>query len=65
MREHRGRRAYRAGHYEWDLTVKAGSMTLKSQKLKGALSRSETVDGWGLWTFSWWKIIVFGNGVSG
>ena len=30
------RRAYRAGHYERNLTVKAGTMTLKVPKLKGA-----------------------------
>ena len=31
------RKAYRVGHYERDLTVKAGTVTLKVPKLKGAL----------------------------
>ena len=31
------RKAYRAGHYERDLTVKAGKMSLKVPKLKGAV----------------------------
>lgn len=32
-----GRKAYRADHYERGLTVKAGSMTVRVPKLKGAL----------------------------
>ena len=38
------RRAYRAGHYERDLTVKAGTVTLKVPKLKGALFESAVID---------------------
>ena len=38
------RRAYRAGHYERNLTVKAGTMTLKVPKLKGALFESAVID---------------------
>ena len=34
------RKAYRAGHYERNLTVKAGTMTLRVPKLKGALFES-------------------------
>ena len=37
-------RAYRAGHYERNLTVKAGTMTLKVPKLKGALFESAVID---------------------
>ena len=37
------RRAYRAGHYERDLTVKAGTVTLKVPKLKGALFESAVI----------------------
>ena len=33
------RKAYRAGHYERDLTVKAPTMSVKVPKLKGALAR--------------------------
>ena len=36
------RKAYRVGHYERDLTVKAGTVTLKVPKLKGALFESAT-----------------------
>ena len=32
-----GRKAYRAGHYERDPSVKAGRMSLKVPKLKGAI----------------------------
>ena len=39
-----GRRAYRAGHYERNLTVKAGTMTLRVPKLKGALFESAVID---------------------
>ena len=39
-----GRKAYRAGHYERRLTVKAGTMTLKVPKLKGALFESAVID---------------------
>ena len=35
-----GRKAYRAGHYERDLTVKAGKMAVRVPKLKGALFES-------------------------
>ena len=38
------RKAYRAGHYERDLTVKAGTMTLRVPKLKGALFESAVID---------------------
>ena len=38
------RRAYRAGHYERNLTVKAGTMTLRVPKLKGALFESAVID---------------------
>ena len=38
------RRAYRAGHYERDLTVKAGTMTPGVPKLKGALFESAVID---------------------
>ena len=38
------RRAYRAGHYERNLTVKAGTMTLKVPKLKGALFESAVIE---------------------
>jgi hypothetical protein len=38
-----GRRAYRAGHYERDLTVKAGKMAVRVPKLKGALFESAVI----------------------
>ena len=38
------RKAYRAGHYERCLTVKAGTMTLRVPKLKGALFESAVID---------------------
>ncbi|MDB6567799.1 transposase, partial [Bifidobacterium longum] len=38
------RKAYRVGHYERDLTVKAGTVTLKVPKLKGALFESAVID---------------------
>ena len=38
------RKAYRAGHYERNLTVKAGTMTLRVPKLKGALFESAVID---------------------
>ena len=38
------RKAYRAGHYERDLTVKAGTVTLKVPKLKGALFESAVIE---------------------
>ena len=38
------RKAYRAGHYERDLTVKAGKMTLKVPKLKGAVFESAVIE---------------------
>ena len=38
------RKAYRAGHYERDLTVKAGKMSLKVPKLKGALFESAVIE---------------------
>ena len=39
-----GRRAYRAGHYERNLTVKAGTMTLGVPKLKGAVFESAVIE---------------------
>lgn len=39
-----GRRAYRAGHYERNLTVKAGTMTLRVPKLKGAVFESAVIE---------------------
>ena len=43
--ERRGeRQAYRAGHYERDLTVKAGKMSLKVPKLKGAVFESAVIE---------------------
>lgn len=39
-----GRKAYRAGHYERDLTVKAGRMSLKVPKLKGAVFESAVIE---------------------
>ena len=39
-----GRKAYRAGHYERDLTVKAGKMSLKVPKLKGAVFESAVIE---------------------
>ena len=38
------RKAYRAGHYERDLTVKAGRMSLKVPKLKGAVFESAVIE---------------------
>ena len=38
------RKAYRAGHYERDLTVKAGKMSLKMPKLKGAVFSSAVIE---------------------
>ena len=38
------RKAYRAGHYERDLTVKAGKMSLKAPKLKGAVFESAVIE---------------------
>ena len=38
------RKAYRAGHYERNLTVKAGTMTLRVPKLKGALFESAVIE---------------------
>ena len=38
------RKAYRVGHYERDLTVKAGIVTLKVPKLKGALFESAVIE---------------------
>ena len=38
------RKAYRAGHYERDLTVKAGKMSLKVPKLKGAVFESAVIE---------------------
>ena len=38
------RRAYRAGRYERDLTVKAGRMSLKVPKLKGAVFESAVIE---------------------
>ena len=40
----RERKAYRAGHYERDLTVKAGKMSLKVPKLKGAVFESAVIE---------------------
>lgn len=38
------RKAYRAGHYGRDLTVKAGKMSLKVPKLKGAVFESAVIE---------------------
>ena len=38
------RKAYRAGHYERDLTVKAGKMSRKVPKLKGAVFESAVIE---------------------
>lgn len=38
------RKAYRAGHYERDLTVKAGKMSLRVPKLKGAVFESAVIE---------------------
>ncbi len=38
------RKAYRAGHYERDLTVKAGKMSLKVPKPKGAVFESAVIE---------------------
>ena len=39
-----GRKAYRAGHYERDPTVKAGKMAVRVPKLKGALFESAVIE---------------------
>ncbi len=39
-----GRKAYRAGHYERDLTVKAGNMAVRVPKLKGAVFESAVIE---------------------
>ncbi|MFT8358627.1 IS256 family transposase [Bifidobacterium aquikefiri] len=39
-----GRNAYRAGHYERDLTVKAGKLSVRVPKLKGALFESAVIE---------------------
>jgi putative transposase len=39
-----GRKAYRAGHYGRDLTVKAGKLSVRVPKLKGALFESAAVE---------------------
>ena len=39
-----GRRAYRAGHYERDLTAKAGKMAVRVPKLKGAVFESAVIE---------------------
>jgi transposase-like protein len=39
-----GRKAYRAGHYGRDLTVKAGKMTVRVPKLKGAVFESAVIE---------------------
>jgi transposase-like protein len=39
-----GRKAYRAGHYERDVTVKAGRLSVKVPKLKGALFQSAVIE---------------------
>ena len=44
VRAYRGEEGVRAGHYERDLTVKAGTVTLKVPKLKGALFESAVID---------------------
>ncbi|WP_033508034.1 transposase, partial [Bifidobacterium minimum] len=38
------RKAYRAGHYERALTIKAGKMAVKVPKLKGALFESAVIE---------------------
>jgi transposase-like protein len=38
------RRAYRSGHYERDLTVKAGRMSVRVPKLKGAVFESAVIE---------------------
>jgi transposase-like protein len=38
------RKAYRAGHYERDLTVKAGKLNVRIPKLKGALFESAVIE---------------------
>ena len=38
------RKAYRAGHYRRDLTVKAGKLSVKVPKLKGALFESAVIE---------------------
>ena len=44
IRAQRGRKAYRAGHYERKLTAKAGRLELKVPKLKGALFESAVIE---------------------
>ena len=39
-----GRKAYRAGHYERDLTIKAGRSSVRVPKLKGALFGSAVIE---------------------
>ena len=39
-----GRKAYRAGHYERELTVKAGKMAVRVPKLKGAVFESAVIE---------------------
>jgi transposase-like protein len=39
-----GRKAYRAGHYERDLTVKAGKLSVRVPRLKGALFGSVVIE---------------------
>ena len=39
-----GRKAYRAGHYGRDLTVKAGKMTVRVPKLKGAVVEAAVIE---------------------
>ena len=39
-----GRKAYRAGHYERDLTLKAGKLSVKVPKLKGAVFESAVIE---------------------
>ncbi|KFI75026.1 putative transposase [Bifidobacterium mongoliense DSM 21395] len=39
-----GRKAYRAGHYGRDLTVKAGKLSVRVPKLKGALFESAVIE---------------------
>ena len=38
------RKAYHSGHYERDLTVKAGKLSVKVPKLKGALFQSAVIE---------------------
>ena len=39
-----GRKAYRAGHYERDVTVRTGRLSVKVPKLKGALFQSAVIE---------------------